>query len=174
MTGRRLVRVAPRNDRSRRADRPGRGRVPRPGTPGARASPRPGTGPAPGRHRAGAGPAQGAADRRRTARSGPTGLVQLESRRKRRYPAFIDWALSKGDKSRKCKDPPHGCGGPVAIGIDQFAVSHSAWGAGACELLHLMAGGLPSDGWHLMAGGLPSDVDSSLHVTRAREADSRN
>lgn len=51
-----------------------------------------------------------------------------------------------------------------------------AFGLGGWRLraLHLMAGGLPSDEQHLTAGGLPSDVDSSLHVTHARDDVSRN
>jgi hypothetical protein len=80
--------------------------------------------------------------------------------------------LSKGKKPVNVRTPRTNAGGLFAIGREPVAVSHLAWGAGVCELFHLMAGGLPSHGVHQTAGGLPSDVDSSLHVARVREADS--
>jgi len=53
----------------------------------------------------------------------------------------------------KCKDPPHECGGPVR---DWKRTSRGlAFGLGGWRLraLHLMAGGLPSDGGIRRLGG---------------------
>src|SRR3954464_104567 len=59
--------------------------------------------------------------------------------------------------------------------MEQIQSRSRIWPGGwRLRALHLMAGGFAIRCWHLTAGGLPSDVDSSLHVTRARKADSGN